>query len=218
MTDPNTIAPRILEPLHAGWLERFQADERDARGSELHERAARKLEAALATHSPTPAGASILCGGAAALREPTPLLAALAALERAGVWPRRLIDRGCPEGADQIARKIAARSESAGVEPLTLADAGALAFELADAFALVCDDEEREALLEHVAPGEWCVWSPCPRWVLMRARVGERAPTQPGAPPPAPGELLSTFCGVRWRALGDSYPGRDPGGERGGRS
>lgn len=181
--------PIVMPPVAWPHLERFARDERAARttgqaGDATHARLAQRLEAAIATHSPTPAGARILIGGSRLdedgsfdTRGPDALeimLSGLASLERAGIRPRQIVEDGSP-GVAAFAYSVAlyalmhtlevARAEEVG--PLTV-----LAY--ADALVWVDDGSRLEILRAAHESGGWVIWAPPITHGKMRAFVGVR--------------------------------------------
>jgi len=158
--------PTILPPVPMRILLEFAGQERQARttgtaGDPTHELMARKLEGAIETHSPAPAGARVLIGGTRDRLEEDAggeLVSGLARLEAAGIRPRHIvtaINRGAADTACAIASR--ARISRTCAPP----EGHELLLMMSEALAWITREPESMATLRAAhASGDWIIWEP----------------------------------------------------------
>lgn len=174
MSRRRTPTPTILPPVPVRIVLEFAAQERQARttgaaGDPTHELMARKLEGAIETHSPAPAGARVLIGGsklaAPIFHKIKPdfvnvVMAGLSALERAGIRPRRIVEDGAP-GVAAMANAFATHAKIDRVDTGRLEEIGGDAvLSIADALVWTDDGARFELLRAAHASGDWIIWEP----------------------------------------------------------
>lgn len=166
MSRRRTPTPTILPPVPVRIVLEFAAQERQARttgaaGDPTHELMARKLEGAIETHSPAPAGARVLIGGTRdGLDEDAAgeLMSGLARLEAAGIRPRHIVT-AINRGAADTACAIASRAHIA--RTCAPPEDHELLLMMSEALAWITREPESMATLRAAhASGDWIIWEP----------------------------------------------------------